>query len=852
MLDFGLVSKNLANIFSSSASINIGGKSIGTLRIGDPIILKRGVTMIGWFPLYWKLELGFEVSLELGTGITGDIGFGSSGSYESEMGMMYCAPGFQDKDCSSSSNGLTPINKLKINLPNFENVGKGLELGDGSNGEQNLVVRPKLIPTFVFTLTLYEMFSFILKVHLTVAVELMNSNTDKVPPAADSLADSPLGYWKFNIRSFKNAGNHYSDWPSDSPIYPGFRIETRVPKDVNDPRIGTDLDGKVEYVAKKWQSGCMHKKVGDKDYGIEYLGNQAVLQGPIDSANYQFKTLEECPLNDASTGIYCPKYIGFDYATTATSTQEKRCKECGTSFNDHPFGFQDILVGPTQRSRHPYDVDFLYFQDCRPNHWSDTETGKYTWSLERDMDRDSGTDFLTTPWASEDSDLNRCPDTITDLPGSSWHCVDDCCSTGAKPIKTELRIDYEWIPMSKMEKESSATLGSTADMADFNTVSDLKSLNCGTEEYSYRTSLQIGVSLGFEGGILTLVAGMKYGGRSIGDDVEYLESFLGSPLLGFQFYTSIIPVTNKMVLPFLTGCFNPSKFDEGWIKAFRMFMCPKSGRRRLGNGYCVMDPSAGLQLVHYRESNLWQQFFNKLHTTTFASANSEKIGPCHESQYGPKPRHAGATYVPTNPHCSSFDLYSWDMVEKQGYYLPTTDWFFESFNGQSDRNRCIFRIVGETHLDLPVIKEKADGSEDSDDSAPDDNDGARLRRSLFSVDKSLLMAIPCMTDEAADKVMEAYVSIKELQAVASDPNANAVQNLAEKIADAIGIGDCKTMYPNGRVRGQPPCLPIAKVEKILNILNGPLGKLKLSGSGMLAPITWTFFDEEFPPIPVSE
>ena len=589
ILDFDEISNNLATLFEYG---NIGGKAIGTLAIGEPVELKKGFVMVGLFPLYWKLELGLELNLELGADLTGNIGFGSSGGYEAEMGMMYCAHGFTDEDCKDSSDyGLNPINKLEVSLPNFKNVGKGLDLKEGKR-----VATPKLIPTFVFTLTLWEMFSFLFNVHLIVAVEIMNPNTDAGIPTVPTGAESTLGYWKFNIRSFKNVGNRYPGYLVDRPIYPGFRIEAQVPKDARDPRIGTDLGSSVEYVAKKWQSGCMYKKVGDKEYSIEHLGNQAVLQGPINGYSvsdddYQFVKAEECPdrtIDQNSNGIYCPKYIGFDYETTASSTQERRCKGCGTLFNAQPYGFQDILIGPTDKSETKH-VDFLFFQDCRPNHLSDSATEKYT--LTMNTNTDTGTNILTKPYSSS----NRCANTYSDF---SNQCEDDCCSTGdnGKGIKTELRVDYEWIPMSKMEEESSATLGSSADMADFNTVSDLKSLKCTNEEFTYRTSLQLGVSVGFEVDLLAAI-----NDADIVTAIFDIEQFVGKPILGFELATDILPITSRMVLPFLTGCFNHNKFDLGWHKSFRMFMCPPTSsgrRRRLGNGYCVMDPSAGLQIVH--------------------------------------------------------------------------------------------------------------------------------------------------------------------------------------------------------------------------------------------------------------
>ena len=98
------------------------------------------------------------------------------------------------------------------------------------------------------------------------------------------------------------------------------------------------------------------------------------------------------------------------------------------------------------------------------------------------------------------------------------------------------------------------------------------------------------------------------------------------------------------------------------------------------------------------------------------------------------------------------------------------------------------------------------------------------------MEKTLLMALPCINEAAADELLEVFGTLKSIQTL--DPtNIADVTNLANKIASAIGLSD--NLIPDDWIE---------KVTKVLNLLRGPLGSLKLSGSGSLLPREWVFFE----------
>ena len=99
-----------------------------------------------------------------------------------------------------------------------------------------------------------------------------------------------------------------------------------------------------------------------------------------------------------------------------------------------------------------------------------------------------------------------------------------------------------------------------------------------------------------------------------------------------------------------------------------------------------------------------------------------------------------------------------------------------------------------------------------------------------SMEKTLLMALPCIDEAAADKLLSIFGTLKDIQNL--DPTKPAdVASLANEIASAIGLS--KELIPKDWIE---------KVTKVLNLLRGPLGSLKLSGSGSLLPREWVFFE----------
>jgi hypothetical protein len=129
-------------------------------------------------------------------------------------------------------------------------------------------------------------------------------------------------------------------------------------------------------------------------------------------------------------------------------------------------------------------------------------------------------------------------------------------------------------------------------------------------------------------------------------------------------------------------------------------------------------------------------------------------------------------------------------------------------------------------LDKPMVPENSDGSQGVESGRR----RLRTERRLASMEKTLLMALPCIDEAAADKLLSIFGTLKDIQNL--DPTKPAdVANLANEIAAAIGLSN--ELIPTDW---------IDKVTKVLNLLRGPLGSLKLSGSGQLLPREWTFFE----------